>query len=561
VEHRVKLRAVEHRVKPRGVRPRAETLLTGALLLLLGWLVIVPAASVLASGADLTALRRLLSGTSILTNTLLMGAATSLCAVIIGGALALMLVRTDLPGRATLEPLTLLPLYVTPLLTAIAWSWLGSPRGGLVNLVTQRLAGFSAIDLHGASGVVFVASLAYAPVPFLLIAAGLRAMDPSLEDSARVHGASLRFVFSRVTLPLMLPSALGALVLVFVQTMGLFSIPAVLGVPGGFTVIATEIYRLLNTYPPRLAQAAAWGLVLLLITLLAVLLQNRLLAKRSFVTITGKAFRPRLIAAGRVRWLLAAFVWLYIGLAVALPVATLIWASLVNFLTPDPALMAFDLRHFSYVLFTYPKALVAARNSLLLGVVTASLIVVLSLGAGWVAVRGRNPGATAVEYLAMAPLAIPSIVLALGVLWTYAGLDLLPIYGTIAILLVAYLAHFLPFGVRAVSGALQQLHPELEDAARVSGAGFVHTLRRVVFPLTRPTLAAVWTLVFVLALQEVSASILLYTSRSVVLSVAMFDLWEAGTLNGLAALGVMQLAITFAALSLLTPLRQRGVAA
>jgi iron(III) transport system permease protein len=543
------------------VKPRAETLLTGALLLLLGWLVMVPAASVLVSGADVTALRRLLSGTSILTNTLLMGAATSLCAVIIGGALALMLVRTDLPGRAALEPLTLLPLYVTPLLTAIAWSWLGSPRGGLVNLVTQRLVGFSVIDLHGASGVVFVASLAYAPVPFLLIAAGLRAMDPSLEDTARVHGASLHFAFSRVTLPLMLPSALGALVLVFVQTMGLFSIPAVLGVPGGFTVIATEIYRLLNTYPPRLGQAAAWGLVLLLITLLAVLLQNRLLAKRSFVTITGKAFRPRRIATGRARWLLAGFVWLYIGLAVALPVATLIWASLVNFLTTDPALMAFDLRHFSYVLFTYPKALLAARNSLLLGVVTASLIVVLSVGAGWVAVRGRNLGATAVEYLAMAPLAIPSIVLALGVLWTYAGLKLLPIYGTIAILLVAYLAHFLPFGVRAVSGALRQLHPELEDAARVSGAGLLHTLRRVVFPLTRPTLAAVWTLVFVLALQEVSASILLYTSRSVVLSVAMFDLWEAGTLNGLAALGVMQLAITFATLSLLIPLRQRGVAA
>jgi iron(III) transport system permease protein len=409
--------------------------------------------------------------------------------------------------------------------------------------------------------VVFVASLAYAPVPFLLIAAALRAMDPSLEDSARVHGASLQFAFSRVTLPLMLPSALGALVLVFVQAMGLFSIPAVLGVPGGFTVIATEIYRLLNTYPPRLGQAAAWGLVLLLITLLAVLLQNRLLAKRSFVTITGKAFRPRRIATGRVRWLLAGFVRVYIGLAVALPVATLIWASLVNFLTTDPALMAFDLRHFSYVLITYPKALLAARNSLLLGVVTASLIVVLSLGAGWVAVRGRTLGAKAVEYLAMAPLAIPSIVLALGVLWTYAGLDLLPIYGTIAILLVAYLAHFLPFGVRAVSGALRQLHPELEDAARVSGAGLLHTLRRVVFPLTRPTLAAVRTLVFVLALQEVSASILLYTSRSVVLSVAMFDLWEAGTLNGLAALGVMQLAITFAALSLLTPLRQRGVAA
>jgi iron(III) transport system permease protein len=233
---------------------------------------------------------------------------------------------------------------------------------------------------------------------------------------------------------------------------------------------------------------------------------------------------------------------------------------LVNFLTIDPALMAFDLRHYRYVLFTYPKAALAARNSLLLGVATASLIAILALVIGWVAVRRRGLAARTVEYLAMAPLAIPAIVLALGVLHTYAGLAILPIYGTVLILLVAYAAHFLPFGVRAVAGALRQVHPELEDAARVSGAGLLHTLRRVVLPLTRPTLAAVWTLVFVLALQEVSASILLYTSRSTVLSVAMFDLWEAGTVNGLAALGVMQLAVTFLALTLLAGLRQRVVA-
>ena len=542
-------------------RPKAETALLAVLLALLAWLVLIPSAQVLLAGADERALLRVLSSTTVIGNTLLVGAGATLASVLVGGALALVLVRVDTPGRAVLEPLVLLPLYVTPLLTAIAWSWLGSPRGGLVNLTAQRLFGTPLIDLHGGGGVVFVASLAYAPIPFLLIAAALRGMDPALEDSARVHGGSIGFAFTRVTLPLALPAALGAAVLVFVQAMGLFSIPAVLGMPGGFIVAGTEIYRLLNTYPARLGQAAAWGLLLLATTMLLVWLQGRYLSRRSYVTVSGKAFRPRLVRLGRARWACALFVWLYLGLAVGLPVLTLAWASLVNFLSIDPALMRFDLRHYAYVLFTYPKTLQAAGNSLLLGVLAATSVTALALGIGWIAVRRSGLLARVAEQLAMAPLAIPSIVLAIGVLRTYAGLDLLPIYGTVFILLVAYVAHFLPLGVRAMAAALRQLHPELEDAARVSGASLGYSLRRVVLPLTRPTLAATWTLVFVLAMQEVSASILLYTSRSTVLSVAMFDLWEAGTVNGLAALGVMQLAVTFLALSLLARLRQRAVAA
>jgi len=248
-------------------------------------------------------------------------------------------------------------------------------------------------------------------------------------------------------------------------------------------------------------------------------------------------------------------------LAVILPVLALIWAALVNFVSADTGLMQFGLQHFRYVLFTYPKTGLAARNSLMLAVLAATAIAVLALGIGWIAVRRRGVGARVVEQLAMAPLAIPSVVLALGVLWTYAGLDILPIYGTAGVLLVAYVAHFLPLGARAMAAAMRQLHPELEDSARVCGAGLLATLRRVVLPLTRPSLAAVWTLVFVLALQEVSASILLYTSRSTVLAVAIFDLWEAGNVNALAALAVLQLGVTFVALLALAGLRQRAVAA
>ncbi|HEX3349208.1 MAG TPA: ABC transporter permease subunit, partial [Acetobacteraceae bacterium] len=165
------------------------------------------------------------------------------------------------------------------------------------------------------------------------------------------------------------------------------------------------------------------------------------------------------------------------------------------------------------------------------------------------------------DQASMFPLAVPSMVLALGLLWAYAGTWWVPVYGTIWILLIAYVTHYLPFGARAVAGGLRQLHPELEEAARVSGAGWTRALRTVVLPLLWPTLAGVWTLVFVLALQEVSASILLYTSRTTVLSVAVFDLWEAGNVNGLAALSVMQLIVTFAAIGVLTATRRREIPA
>ncbi|HXW27496.1 MAG TPA: iron ABC transporter permease [Xanthobacteraceae bacterium] len=553
----------------RDILPAAESALAAGLSLLVAVLVLAPLIAVVLAavedGGSLSArwLTAALASTRVIGNTLFVGVGTTALAVAIGGALALVLVRIDTPGRGTLEQLVILPLYVTPLLTAIAWSWLGSPRGGLVNLFARDALGVAdgLVNLQSPGGIVFVAALAYAPLPFLLIAGALRAMDPALEESARIHGASAASAFARVTLPLALPAALGSALLVFVQAMGLFSVPAVLGMPAGFRVIGTEIYRLLNNYPPRAGQAAAWGFLLLAVTAALVAVQAAVLDRRSFVTVTGKAFRPRLVAVGSVRHGLAAVVWLYVAAAVVLPVLTLVWAALVNFLTVDLKLMAFDLRHFRYVLFTYPKTYLAARNSLLLGVATATLVCAIGFGVGWVVVRTRGRARGFLDQVSMVPLALPSMVLAVGLLWTYAGFTLLPIYGTIFILLVAYVTHFLPFGVRAAAGALRQLHPELEDAARVAGAGLAKTLRLVVFPLARPTLMAAWTLLFILAMQEVSASILLYTSGSTVLSVAVFDLWEAGNVNALAALSVMQLAVTFVALAFVLGARQREVAA
>ena len=564
----MRVRAAIAATRLRSRRISTETSVTAVLSVIVSILVLVPlVAVVIGAGREEDAfsfrpLLTVLGSTTIIVNTLTMGIGATLGAVIAGAIFALVLARVRTPGSIVLSRLLTLPLYVTPLLTAIAWSWLGSPRGGLINLFARRVLGIdSLINLHTEGGVIFVSALSYVPLPFLLISAALRGMDPSLEESARVHGASTLASLRLVTLPLMLPSVLGSGLLVFVQAMGLFSVPAVLGMPDGFLVAGTQIYRLLNNYPPRVSEAAAWGLLLLIATAGLVATQAVLLRRRSYVTVTGKAFRPLMLDVGPARWLGAAAAWAYILLAVILPIGTLVWAALVNFVTIEPRLMTFGFWHFRYVLFEYPKTYLALANSMILAAGSATCVCSLGLMVSWVIVRTRGPLQSWLDQASMVPLAIPSMVLALGLLWGYVGLKLLPIYGTLWILLFAYVTHYLPFGVRAGAGALQQLHVELEDAARLSGATWSKMIRRIILPLTRPTMVATWTLLFILSMQEISSSILLYTSRTTVLAVAVFDLWEAGNVNALAALSVIQLGITFTALLLLFRVSEQEVAA
>jgi iron(III) transport system permease protein len=544
--------AAERRTPWRVVR--AERVLGIGVAAVVGLLVLPPLVAVVAAsaGAGFAPLHR----PDVLFNTLLLGVTTTAAAVVSGGLLALALVR-GVPGRAMLERLVVMPLYLTPLLTAIGWSWLGSPRSGLLNLLLRDTLGLGlTINVVSPIGVIIVSTLATMPLPFLLISDALAGIDTSLLEAARVHGALPRTVLRRVTLPLLTPAALASALLVFVQAVGLFSVPAVLGMPAGFNVATTEIFRLLETYPPRLGDAAAWGLLLLGITALLTLAQSMLLGRRSFATIAGKAFRPS-AKPPRARRLRAALAWLYVALATALPLIALLWAASVAFVASDLRLTRFSARHFDYVLFAYPKTWIAAGNSMLLGVLTATVVCVLGLAVSWVVLRTRQAGRGVLDQLSMVPLSMPAMVFALGLLWVYVRLPV-PIYGTLAILLIAYVTHYLPFGVRSTSAALRQLHPELEEAARVAGATWLTTMRRVTVPLVKPTMTAAWALLFIMAMQEVSSSILLYSSSSIVLSVAVFDLWENGNPSDVAALGFVQLAASFVVVGLVLRARQRS---
>jgi iron(III) transport system permease protein len=534
--------------------PRAEAALAAASSGIVTLLVLPPLAAVAlaGAGAGFAPIRE----PGVVANTLLFGVAITAASLAVGVSLALAL-APGVPGRAALERLIVMPLYLTPLLTAMGWNWLASPKSGLINLILHAMLGsWATINVISPAGVILVSALAMAPLPFLLISDALRGLDPSLIEAARVHGASRRLVFCRITAPLLLPATLASALLLGVQTIGMFSVPAVLGLPAGFNVATTEIFQLLENYPPRIADATAWAMLLLAISIALTVAQSAFLGRRSFVTITGKTSRPVVgrPMAGRARAILALT---YIALATVLPLAALLWAAISVFVPADLKLMQFTSQHFSFVLFGYPKTWLAARNSLLLGMLTASVVCGIGLAVSWVVLRGRGRGRSILDQVSMAPLSVPAMVFALGILWVYVRLPL-PIYGTVLVLLIAYATHYLPFGVRTTNAALRQLHPELEEAARIAGASWSRAIGRITLPLVQPTMLAAWILLFVMAMQEVSASILLYTSHSIVLSVAVFDLWENGNPSDVAALGFVQLAISFVVVTLVKLPRFRG---
>lgn len=534
--------------------PHSETVLGRSATALTALLVLPPLVAVVIVGAGAQFVPA--HHPDVVLNTLFFGLAATAGAVGLGTVLALAL-TPGIPGGTLLERLVTMPLYLTPLLTAMGWSWLGSPKSGLLNLLLHAVFGMRAtLNIVSAGGAIAVTALAAAPLPFLLVSDARRALDPALLEAARVHGARPLLVFRRIVLPLLLPALAAAAILVFVQSIGMFSVPAVLGMPAGFRVATTEIYSLLETYPPRVGDATGWGLMLLALAATLMAIQAALLGRRSFVTITGKRSRPA-PQPPRAPRLRAAAAWLYIAFSTLLPLLALLWAASSRFITADFGRMQFSTEHFSYVLFAYPKTWLAVRNSCLLGVLSATLVALFGLAVAWVVLRSRQCGRLLLDQLSTVPLTIPAMVFALGLLWVYVAVPL-PIYGTLGILLLAYVTHYLPFGVRTANAALRQLHPELEEAARVAGASWLRTMRGIVFPLVQPAVLAAWVLLFVMAMQEVSSSILLYTSHSLVLSVAMFDLWENGNPSDVAALGVLQLGVSCAVVGLVLGLRQRS---
>jgi len=484
-------------------------------------------------------------------NSLIIGAGSAVFATLLGTLLAWIVARTDTPGRRILEVAALVPFICPPFIGALAWTLLGSPNTGLLNQWARRLLGVERlVDMYSLGGMVVVIGLYTAPFVLLIVGGALRSMDASMEEASLMAGAGQAATTGLVTLPMVAPAILAGAFLAFVLALEQFGVPAVLGLPARIPVLTTKIWTTISEYPPQYGQGAALCVILLVLTMVGVTFQRRLLARRRFTTVTGKGARPRVVPLGRWRWMALGLGLVYLLAAMVLPMGALVLASFRWVWTQQLAWSQLTLHNYRYILTEYPLSRQAMANSLLLGVGGATLAIILAAVISFLTLRARLPGHSALGQLAMLPLAFPGTVLAYGMLRAWIQPPLV-LYGTMWILLAAYVGRYLPYGVQSTSATLAQIHPELEESSLMSGASWPATFRCITLPLLRSGLLAGWILLFVSFLRELSASVLLYTPKQVVLSVALFDLWASGDIGYLAALSVLMIVVAVAALGLL----------
>jgi iron(III) transport system permease protein len=480
-----------------------------------------------------------------LTNTLIAGTGATIVSCVFGLGLAWIVARSDIPGRSWFDTLNLVPFFLSPFVGAVSWTYLGAPNAGMLNRLSVMIGGPGDLfNVWSLGGVIWVLSLFYTPYVYLMVIGPLRRMDPALEDAARVHGAGFWMTVRYVTAPLMLPALLSGALIVFVTSAGLFDVPLALASPRGIAMIPTQVYSLVQ-YPTDYGRAAAIGVLVMAITVLFALAQRLYLSRRSFITVSGKGYRPRTISLGKWRGAALALELIYIGAAVVLPMFALLCVSFSRLWTGWPNPAQFSLYNFDFVLFHHDLAQRALVNSLIVAVVGASIGVLLGLFQAYYLQRGRSRWRTLVDSTLSLPLGIPGIILGLGFLILVIRT---PLYTTLTVIVIAYIARFLPFATRGISAMLLAISSELEESARANGATWLQTMREIVLPLIKPALVAAWLMLFVVFIRELGATILLYGQGTETLSVAMVILGEQnfGYVAALAVVQTVILAIAFA---------------
>ena len=488
-----------------------------------------------------------------LRNSLVLGLWTAALSVAIGLPLAWAVSRTNVPGKRFLH-LTAVVSYVTPpFLTAIAFVNLFGPNAGLVNRFVRDVLGAPALtfNVFSMAGLVLVTVLHTFPFVYLLASSALASVDASLEESAQILGASRWRTGLAITVPLVAPAVLSGALIAFVNALALFGSQAIIGLPARIFTLSTRIYALFD-YPPQYGLACAMSLVFVAITMAALYVQRRYLARRSYVTLGGKGSRPQVVDLGSARWgVFACGVGVFV-VAVLAPYLTLLAVS-VSTSWGLQFWQNLTLAHYRFVLLEYDVTRRAIVNSLLLASAAATLTVLLGSLVGWIDLRTTLRGRKALDYVSLVPLGLPGIVVAVALIQFWLRVPV-PIYGTLLIILLAYTGRYVPLAVRSANAAFRQIDPSLEETARVTGAGWLRTFRSVTLPLARPGLFAGWLLVFVPALQELSASILLFSSESITLAVAVYNLYETGSLEPVAALAIVTMLIITAAIAVATRL-------
>ena len=482
-------------------------------------------------------------------NSLYYGIGTCIVTFLIGTFLAWVSERTNTPFKKLFVVMALIPFIIPGILSTISWLLLLSPKIGLINLVLKEVLRLDSapFNIYSMWGMIWAESIHLYPLVFLLMSASFRNMDTSLEEVALTAGSSTFTTFWRITLPLMRPAMFSVLLIIFIRGIEAFEVPALVGVPAKISVFTTKIFLAIHQFPSDFGLAGAYAVTLLAISTTGVLIYGRITRREErYATVTGKGYRPRVIDLGKWKYLTCALAFFIFFLAVILPVFVLLWSSFIPYYgVPSRELMAkMTLANYQYIL-NYPLAVMAFKNSFYLSVGSATLVMLLTSIIAWITVKTKLPGRALLDNMTFIPIAMPGIVLGVSLIWVYLTVPI-PIYGTIWVLLLAYMTKFMPYGIRAASASMIQINKELEEASLTAGGTWFQTFRKVILPLLMPGFTAGWIYISIIALRELSTSILLYSYNSTVLSIMAFDLWEGGQYTYVCALGVLMVILLIA---------------
>jgi iron(III) transport system permease protein len=491
-------------------------------------------------GVSLAPIARVLGDSvywTALANTVGISLLATLIATVLGTALGWLFGRTDLPRASLFEQLATLPIFIPPFVGAVAWTLLSAPRIGAFNVALRNLGLPEILDVYTQSGMAWVIGIYLAPYVMMMVAGALRVMDPSMEEAARVGGLSAVQTAARITLPLIAPAILSGAVLSFTIAIGLFGTPVVLGWSKQILPLTSRIWIAAQAVPPDYGVMAILAIYLIALSLIANGLQRWLLAGRSFVTITGKGFRPQTIELGRGRGPCLTFVGLYLLLTVAAPLLVLLAACLSTYTWSG----RFTLDNVAEIAGS-TDVWDTLKNSIWISIVSASVALVLGLEIAWVATRTKLNGRRLLEMLALIPVSVPGIAFGVGVMFLWLPIPV-NVYGSAWIIILAFVGRFTAYAIRPIGASLAQVHPELEESARVAGFGWLRTLFAITLPLIRPSIVASWILLFSIFMTELSMVILLYTANTRTFSVLAFETWSTGIFSVLAGLSILQLLV------------------
>ncbi len=478
-----------------------------------------------------------------------MALAVGALSCVIATPLAWLVSRTDLPGRGVVRALVTASFVTPPFLGAIAWELLAAPNSGLLNVLYRRLAGglpYDAplVNIYSFGGLVFAIACYTFPYVFTLVANGLDRVPSDLEDASAILGGRTLYTLRRITVPLVLPAMLAGSLIAILQALTMFGSPAILALPAGFHVITTKIWSLFQ-YPPKPGLAAAASLPLLAITVLLLQGKSWILGRKGYTVLGGKSGDAKIARLGRWKAVAVFFAIAVLSLTVVLPYLALLKTALTRNVAEPLTLATLTLHNFHFVFFEFSATRLAMWNTFVLGFLTATIGTGIALVTAYMVSRATVQGSPLLGVLATAPVAVPGIVLGVGVFLTYSHPQLM-LYGTLWILLIAFLTIEMPAGYQQMSAAFHGIHPELEEASRILGATRLRTLKLITAPLLRTSVIATWCFVFIGTIRELSATILLTTANTKLVSVIIYDLNESGDMGAISVLGLMLLAVSFA---------------